>query len=168
MLELHIYIVETPTLFEFYTNGYGDSMPGSQILNISYIFLIEEIGEQMKILVSAFLFIVSIIHFLPVAGVLGSDSLSKLYGVSIQDSNTEILLRHRAVLFAIIGIFLFLSVFRNDYQPLAIAIGLISVVSFLMLTWSVDGLNSKISRVVMIDWVALVLLIAAGVINILI
>jgi hypothetical protein len=51
---------------------------------------------------------------------------------------------------------------------LAIAIGLISVVSFLMLTWSVDGLNSKISRVVMIDWVALVLLIAAGVINILI
>jgi len=138
-------------------------MPGSQILNISYIFLIEEIGEQMKILVSAFLFIVSIIHFLPVAGVLGSDSLSKLYGVSIQDSNTEI-----SVLFAIIGIFLFLSVFRNDYQPLAIAIGLISVVSFLMLTWSVDGLNSKISRVVMIDWVALVLLIAAGVINILI
>ena len=143
-------------------------MSGSQILNISYIFLIEEIGEQMKILVSAFLFIVSIIHFLPVAGVLGSDSLSKLYGVSIQDSNTEILLRHRAVLFAIIGIFLFLSIFRNDYQPLAIAIGLISVVSFLMLTWSVDGLNSKISRVVMIDWVALVLLIAAGVINILI
>jgi hypothetical protein len=37
-----------------------------------------------------------------------------------------------------------------------------------MLTWSVDGLNSEISRVVMIDWVALVLLIAAGVINILI
>ncbi len=143
-------------------------MLGSQILNISYIFLIEEIGEQMKNIVSSILFIVSVIHLLPVVGVLGSDSLSKLYGVSIQDSNTEILLRHRAVLFAIIGIFLFLSVFRNDYQPLAIAIGLISVVSFLMLTWSVDGLNSKISRVVMIDWVALVLLIAAGVINILI
>jgi hypothetical protein len=142
-------------------------MPGSQILNISYIFLIEEIGEQMKILVSAFLFIVSIIHFLPVAGVLGSDSLSKLYGVSIQDSNTEILLRHRAVLFAIIGIFLFLSVFRNDYQPLAIAIGLISVVSFLLLTWSSNGLTSEISRVVMIDWAALFLLIVAGAIYVL-
>ena len=122
----------------------------------------------MKIIVSSILFILAVIHLLPVVGVLGSDSLTRLYGISIQDSNTEILLRHRAVLFAIIGIFLFLSIFRNDYQPLAIAIGLISVVSFLMLTWSVDGLNSEISRVAKVDWVALVLLIVAGVINILI
>ena len=122
----------------------------------------------MKILVSSILFIVSIIHLLPVAGVLGSDSISKLYGISIQDSNTEILLRHRAVLFAIIGLFLLLSVFKNEYQPIAICIGLISVASFLLLTWSIEGLNSEISRVAKADWVALMLLIVAGVINILI
>jgi hypothetical protein len=104
---------------------------------------------------------------LPVVGVLGSDSLSRLYGVSIQDSNTEILLRHRAVLFAIIGIFLLLSVFKREFQPLAIAIGLISVVSFLLLTWSSNGLTSEISRVVMIDWAALFLLIVAGAIYVL-
>ena len=120
----------------------------------------------MKILVSAILFIVSMIHLLPVVGVFGSDSLIKLYGISIQDVNTQILLRHRAVLFGIIGLFLLLSVFKRDYQPLAIAIGLISVVSFLLLTWSNEGLNSELSRVVKIDWVALLLLIVAGAINI--
>ena len=101
-------------------------------------------------------------------GVLGSDLLTRLYGVSTSDSNTEILLRHRAVLFAIIGLFLLLSVFKSEYQPIAICIGLISVASFLLLTWSIEGLNSEISRVAKVDWVALVLLIVAGVINILI
>jgi hypothetical protein len=122
----------------------------------------------MKIIVSSILFIVSVIHLLPVVGVLGSESLIKLYGVSISDSNTEILLRHRAVLFSIIGLFLLLSVFKTEYQLIAICIGLISVASFLLLTWSIEGLNSEISRVVKVDWVALALLIVAGAINILI
>jgi hypothetical protein len=125
-------------------------------------------GAQMKIIVSSILFIVSVIHLLPVVGVLGSDSLTRLYGITVSDSNTEILLRHRAVLFAIIGLFLLLSVVKSEYQPIAICIGLISVASFLLLTWSIEGLNSEISRVAKVDWVALVLLIVAGVINILI
>ncbi len=122
----------------------------------------------MKLLAQSLLFTVSVIHLLPVVGVLGQESISKLYGVSISDSNTEILMRHRAVLFAIVGLFLLLSVFKSDYQPLAILIGLISVVSFLLLSWSTEGLNPEMSRVVKIDWVALVLLIVAGVIHILI
>ena len=121
----------------------------------------------MKIVMSSLLFIVSVIHLLPLIGVLGSDSLTRLYGISVSDSNTEILLRHRAVLFAIIGLFLLLSVFKSDYQPIAICMGLISVVSFLLLTWLIDGLNSEISRVAKVDWIALVLLIVAGVANIL-
>ena len=122
----------------------------------------------MKIVVSSILLIVSVIHLLPVVGVLGSESLTKLYGVSFSDSNTEILLRHRAVLFSIIGLILLLSVFKTEYQPIAICIGLISVASFLLLAWSIEGLNSEISRVVKVDWVALALLIIAAAINILI
>ena len=122
----------------------------------------------MKIVISSILFILAVIHLLPVAGVLGSDSLTRLYGIYVSDSNTQILLRHRAVLFAIIGLFLLLSVFKSEYQPIAICMGLISVASFLLLTWSVDGLNSEISRVVKVDWIALMLLLVAGVINILI
>jgi hypothetical protein len=122
----------------------------------------------MKLLAQSLLLTVSFIHLLPVVGVLGQESITKLYGVSISDSNTEILMRHRAVLFAIVGLFLLLSVFKSDYQPLAILIGLISVVSFLLLSWSTEGLNPEMSRVVKIDWIALLLLIAAGGINILI
>ena len=122
----------------------------------------------MKIIVSSILFMLAVIHLLPVVGVLGSDSLTRLYGISVSDSNTEILLRHRAVLFGIIGLLLLLSVFKSEYQPIAICIGLISVASFLLLTWSIEGLNSEISRVVKVDWIALVLLLVAGVINILI
>jgi len=121
----------------------------------------------MKIVISSILFILAVIHLLPVAGVLGSDSLTRLYGISVSDSNTQILLRHRAVLFAIIGLFLLLAVFKSEYQPLAICIGLISVASFLLLTLSIEGLSSEIGRVVKVDWIALVLLIVAGVINIL-
>ena len=120
----------------------------------------------MRIVISSILFVVSVIHLLPVMGVLGADSLTRLYGVSKSDSNTEILLRHRAVLFAIIGLFLLLSVFKSDYQPIAICMGLISVASFLLLTWLIDGLNSEISRVAKVDLVALVILIVAGAINI--
>ena len=71
----------------------------------------------MKIVISSILFILAVIHLLPVAGVLGSDSLTRLYGISVSDSNTEILLRHRAVLFAIIGLFLLLSVFSKNIKP---------------------------------------------------
>ena len=121
----------------------------------------------MRIVIPSILIIVSVIHLLPVMGVLGADSLKRLYGVSTSESNTEILLRHRAVLFAIIGLFLLLSVFKSDYQPIAICMGLISVATFLLLTWLNDGLNSELSRVAKVDWVALVLLIVAGAINIL-
>ncbi|MFM9015775.1 MAG: phosphopantetheine adenylyltransferase, partial [Candidatus Nanopelagicus sp.] len=67
-----------------------------------------------------------------------------------------------------IGLFLLLSVFKTEYQPIAICMGLISVASFLLLAWSIEGLNSEISRVVKVDWVALALLIVAGAINFLI
>lgn len=122
----------------------------------------------MKNLVSLLLLVVSFIHLLPVTGVLGSDSINRLYGVTASDSNTEILLRHRAVLFAIVGLFLLLSVFKSDYQPLGILIGLVSVASFILLAWSAEGLNAEMSRVVKIDWIALLLLIVAGAITLIV
>jgi len=122
----------------------------------------------MKNLVSLLLLVVSFMHLLPVTGVLGSDSINRLYGVTASDSNTEILLRHRAVLFAIVGLFLLLSVFKSDYQPLGILIGLVSVASFILLAWSAEGLNAEMSRVVKIDWIALLLLIVAGAITLIV
>jgi hypothetical protein len=49
--------------------------------------------------------VVGIIHQLPLTGVLSVSRLQVLYGVTITDPNLEILMRHRAVLFGILGAF---------------------------------------------------------------
>ena len=60
----------------------------------------------MQKAISILLVIVGIIHLLPVSGVLGAERLSALYGLSFQEPNIAILMRHRAVLFGLLGVFL--------------------------------------------------------------
>ena len=117
----------------------------------------------MQKVISTILVIVGIIHLLPIVGVLGTERLLGLYGVSINDPNVEILLRHRAVLFGILGVFLIVSVFKPTWQLAAITTGIVSTLSFLALTWGIGELNSEMSRVVMVDTVAVVLLLAAAI-----
>lgn len=113
----------------------------------------------MRYLVSAMLVIVAIIHLLPVPGVLGRTRLAALYGLSFDEPNLEILMRHRAVLFGLLGVFIMIAAFRPAWQPLAIAAGFVSVVSFLALVWSVGGHNTQVGRVFTADVVALVCLV---------
>lgn len=113
----------------------------------------------MRYLISAMLVVVGIIHLLPVAGVVGSERLATLYGISFSDPNLAILMRHRAVLFGLLGLFFFIAAFRPEMQPVAFGIGLVSVVSFLWLAWSVGGYNAQVARVVAADVIALACLV---------
>jgi hypothetical protein len=113
----------------------------------------------MRYLISAMLVVVAIIHLLPLAGVLGSERLSALYGLSFSEHNLAILMRHRAVLFGILGLFLLFAAFRPQWQTLAFIAGFVSVISFLVLAWSVGGYNAQIARVFTADIVALVCLL---------
>lgn len=113
-------------------------------------------------LVSIMLIVVGIIHLLPLSGVLGAERLSALYGVSLSEPELEILMRHRAVLFGLLGVFLIAAAFRPQLQVIALAAGAISVVSFVWLAHSVGGYNGSISRVVVADVIALVCLLIAG------
>ena len=115
----------------------------------------------MRYLISAMLIVVGIIHLLPLAGVLGSEKLSALYGLSINDPNLVILMRHRAVLFGLLGAFFVFAAFRPAFQPLAFIAGFISVVSFLWLAWSTGNYNAQIARVFTADIIALICLIIA-------
>ena len=54
-------------------------------------------------IITGLLLVVAFIHLLPLVGALGSGQLASLYGVEITDQNLEILMRHRAILFAIPG-----------------------------------------------------------------
>ncbi len=113
----------------------------------------------MHYLVSATLIVVGVIHLLPLTGALGSSRLTALYGLSFDEPNLAILMRHRAVLFGLVGAFLVLAAFQPQLQLLAFIAGSVSVVSFLWLTWAIGGYNARIGRVFAADVVALACLI---------
>jgi hypothetical protein len=120
----------------------------------------------MEKIVTGLLILVGIIHLLPVSGVLGAERLTALYGVSLGEPNLEILMRHRAVLFGLLGLFLVYAAFQPSLQTLAIIAGFVSVVSFIAIAWSVGGYNAFVRRVVMADIIAMVALVAAGTIHV--
>ena len=111
-------------------------------------------------MVAALLIAVAAIHFLPVAGVLGAERLEALYGVAIGDPALELLMRHRAVLFGLVGALLVAGALHRPLRGAAIAGGFASVVSFLVLAAGREH-GDAIARVVLADWLALALLAAA-------
>jgi uncharacterized membrane protein len=113
----------------------------------------------MRYILSAMLTVVGIIHLLPLTGVLGVPRLQALYGVTIADPNLEILMRHRAVLFGILGAFLIYAAFRPGVQLAALIAGAASVISFLVIAGMIGGYNTGIARVVTADIVAVVCLL---------
>ncbi len=115
----------------------------------------------MRHVVPAALLLVALIHALPLIGVVGAGKLEALYGISVRDSNLELLLRHRAVLFGLIEAFLAYAAFHPLLHRLALVAALVSVIAFLLLAWQIGGYNAAISKVVLVDLVALAGLIIA-------
>lgn len=117
----------------------------------------------MQNLVSAMFLVVAVIHLLPVSGVLGAKRLAALYGISFDDPNLAILMRHRAVLFGLLGAFLAAAAFRPALQPAGFIAGFVSVVSYPYLAWSTGSFNANLRRVLVADLVALACLVAGAV-----
>ena len=115
----------------------------------------------MRFILPIMLLVVGIIHILPLSGVLSAARLFELYGMTFDDPNLEILMRHRAVLFGLLGIFLICSAFMPSLQLPALIAGFLSVVSFLYLSYTVGGYNEQVNRIVIADKVALVCLVVA-------
>jgi hypothetical protein len=113
----------------------------------------------MRWVVPGVLLFVALIHFLPVMGVAGAAQLSRLYGLPIQDASLEILMRHRAVLFGLVGALLTYAAFKPALHGLALVAAFVSVAAFLVLAFSVGGYNQAVATVVKVDVVALVLVI---------
>lgn len=109
----------------------------------------------MKFLVSFMLGVVGIIHLIPLVGVLGAHRLTSIYGVALEDTNLVILMRHRAVLFGLLGVFLIVAAFRAELQVAAFIAGFVSVISFLILAGMAGEYNASIRSVFVADVVAL-------------
>lgn len=106
--------------------------------------------------------LVGFVHLLPFGGVLGSSPLSRLYGVELADPDLVILMRHRAVLFGLLGALLIASVFQRRLRSAGLIGGMISVGSFVLLAVSSGEYNAELRRVVAVDVAAFLLLIVAA------
>ena len=114
-----------------------------------------------KYTTTCMLIIVGVIHLIPVTGAFGLSRISSLYGIEITDENLALLLRHRAVLFGLLGAFLLYAAFKPALQPLALIAGFVSVVSFLWLAAFAHNYNAAIGRVFAADLWALGCLVLA-------
>ena len=117
----------------------------------------------MRLLVSAVLLLLAAIHLLPLAGVAGPARLAMLYGVEVTGPDLEILMRHRAVLFGLLGGLFAVAAFVPALQITALALGFASVASFVALALSVGGYGPALARVVRIDIVALGLVVVGAI-----
>jgi hypothetical protein len=114
----------------------------------------------MDRLAAVLLALVGLIHLLPAVGVLGVARLESLYGVGIAGPDLEILMRHRAVLFGLLGGYQWWAVARPEHRTVAFVLGIASLAAFCALAWSVGGYGAALRRVVTIDVVALGLAVA--------
>lgn len=105
----------------------------------------------MRHLVTAFLIAAGLVHLLPVSGALGAEALVRLYGVPLTDPNLLILMRHRAVLFGLLGLFFLWAARRPALQAAAWGAGLVSVGSFVGLAAITPGHNAAVARIVTVD-----------------
>jgi hypothetical protein len=119
-------------------------------------------AEAVKHIVSALLIAAGLINFLPVAGVLSAEVLAAAYGIQAPEGDLLILMRHRALLFGILGALIIVSAFRRHLQPAAILAGLVSMLGFVALALASGDFGAELRRVVIIDVIALVALAAAA------
>ena len=115
----------------------------------------------MQRLANPGLLVAGIINLLPVAGVLGVPWLQSLYAIQIGTVDIEILLRHRALLFGIIGVVLIAAVFRPSLRGVALFAGAASMASFIAIALLVGGYNPLLSRIIVADVAGLAALIPA-------
>jgi hypothetical protein len=115
---------------------------------------------KLSLVTTAALVAAGLIHLLPLAGVLGADKLAALYGIPVAGPDLAILMRHRAVLFGLIGVFCLAAAWHEALQWAALLMALASVLAFLALAWGTGGYNGAIARVVTADVIAAVLLLA--------
>ena len=105
------------------------------------------------------------INLAPLLGAFAPERMTALYGVSLDDPNLQVLMRHRAVLFGIVGGLLVAAAFHPPLRTVGYAAGFVSMLSFLLIAWWVGGYSAEIQRVIQIDVIGIAALAGAGLVQ---
>ncbi len=112
-------------------------------------------------LAAAGLAIAGVINLLPVSGALGAAWLRSLYGFDVAAPDLEVLLRHRALLFGMLGVLLLSAVLKPSLRGVAIALAGFSMASFIVVALIVGGYGPAITKIIIADIAGLIALIPA-------
>lgn len=114
----------------------------------------------MNYVIAVLFLIPGLINFIPIIGSVSSDQLSRLYQIENISTDVELLLRHRAFLFGIVGLLIMVSAFQPVIRTHATLAGLVSMVSFIVLVMMLNISNPSLVRIAWIDVFAIVCLSA--------
>ncbi|MDO8422645.1 MAG: hypothetical protein Q7S99_10845 [Parvibaculum sp.] len=119
----------------------------------------------MNIAIASILLLVGFLNFYPLIGLQGSARLAALYGLPVDGADLTILMRHRALMFGLVGGFIMSAAFVPEWRGLAFAAGFISMLGFVALAWAEGGYNGFVAKVVMADIVGSLALLVALVLH---
>lgn len=111
--------------------------------------------------IAALLIIVGLINVIPLIGIVSAQRLQSLYGLTALDSQLTLLLRHRALLFGLVGSVIILSAFVPALRVISYPMALLSMVGFIVLAPSANSLNPELLGVIRADWVGIGLCLLA-------
>jgi hypothetical protein len=122
---------------------------------------VDDHGSAVRIATALLFALAGVINFLPVVGVISADQVEKLYGVTLSSPDLALLMRHRAILFAIVGGLLLAAAVRREWRTVAAFAGFASMLSYLALAAGEPAINAELRRIATVDVVG-VLALAAG------
>ncbi|OJJ17263.1 hypothetical protein BKI52_31670 [marine bacterium AO1-C] len=120
----------------------------------------------MEIIFRIVLFLAGLVNFAPAMIVFFPEKIAQSYGIQLTEANLELLMRHRGILFGLIGgLMMYAAVFKK-YENLAVLLGSISMGTFILLYFiSTPNFSPGITKIMRIDVVAFSLLLTAYVIH---
>lgn len=111
------------------------------------------------------LLLAGLINFIPVVGAISAEQLEKLYGIALLDRDLVILMRHRAILFGLLGVFIIYSAFRESLQTLACIAGLVSMIAFIILAYAAGEFGEVLNKAIVADVIGSVALVGVLIIR---
>ena len=119
-------------------------------------------NSSMETIFRIVLFLVGVVNFAPAMIVFFPDKIAQSYGIQLSDANLDLLMRHRGVLFGLVGgLMIYAAIFKKN-EHLAVLLGSLSMLSFIILYFLPGQPHSVgLMKVMRIDLVALTALVIA-------